>query len=234
MPDSTKMKILVIDSEGTARRSLRTCLEKEGHEVIEAATGHEGVHAAIRSRPGAVLLELTLSDIDGLKVLKQLREWTQAPVLMVSARNCDDDKIAALDSGANDYITKPFSTGELLARLRVAHRLAPPPPEEPTRFCCGGLHVDLVAHTVLMKGQRVELTDTEYSLLALFVKHSGKVLTYGCLLRKIWGTTDPAKMAHLRLYVEHLWEKLRADPVRPELFFANTGLGYRLVVKEKM
>jgi two-component system KDP operon response regulator KdpE len=227
------MKILVIDSERQTRQLLRTRLEEDGYNVVEAATGKEGVHQAIQSRPCAVLLELALSDINGLTVLKQLREWTQVPILVVSTRNFEDDKIAALDNGANDYITKPFSAGELLARLRVARRLAPPPREEPTSFCCGSLQVDLVACTVLMKGRKIELTDSEYSLLALFITHTGRVLTHGCLLRKLWGTTDPAKMTYLRVYMDHLWEKLQPDPADPELFFANTGIGYRLVLKEK-
>ncbi len=227
------MKILVIDGEPQTRRLLRVCLEENGYGVVQAATGKEGVHEAIKSRPCAVLLEIALSDIDGLTVLKQLREWTQVPVLVVSTRDNPDEKIAALDNGANDYITKPFNTGELLARLRVARRLVPVTVEEPTYFHCGDLQVDLTTHTVLMKGRKVELTDTEYSLLALFIKHTGRVLTHGCLLRKLWGTTDPAKMRSLRVYMEHLLEKLQPDPDEPELFFADTGIGYRLVLRER-
>lgn len=227
------MKILVIDGEPLTRRLLRTCLEENGYDVVLAACGKEGVQEAIKSRPCAVLLELALSDIDGLTVLKQLREWTRVPVLVVSTRDHPDDKIAALDNGANDYLTKPFHAGELLARLRVARRLVPLTIEEPTNFHCGDLQVDLMKHTVLMKGRTVELTDTEYSLLALFIKQNGKVLTHGCLLRKLWGTTDPAKMRSLHTFMDHLWEKLQADPDDPELYFANTGIGYRLVVRER-
>lgn len=227
------MKILVIDSEPQSWRLLRTSLEENGYYVVHAATGKEGFHQAINTRPCAVLLELALSDIDGLTVLKQLREWTQVPVLVISARDDPADKIAALDNGANDYVTKPFHAGELLARLRVARRLVPVTVEEPTNFHCGDLQVDLMTHTVLMKGRKVELTETEYSLLALFIKHTGRVLTHGCLLRKLWGTTDPGKMGSLRVYMDHLWEKLQADPDQPELFFADTGIGYRLVHRER-
>jgi two-component system KDP operon response regulator KdpE len=227
------MKILVIDGELQTRRLLRTCLESNGYEVVEAATGREGIDEAIRTCPGMVLLDLELSDVDGLIVLKQLREWTRIPILVVSARAHEEDKIVALDSGANDYIAKPFSTAELLARLRVAHRLAPPVSKEPTSFCCGGLQVDLAARTVLFKGQKIELTSTEYSLLALFIKHTGKVLTHGYLLREIWGATDAAKMGRLRVYMTHLREKLEPNPAESELFFTKTGIGYRLVLKER-
>lgn len=227
------MKILVIDGEPQTRRLLRTSLEENGYCVVQAATGKEGFHQAIKTRPCAVLLELALSDIDGLTVLKQLREWTQVPVLVISARDDPADKIAALDNGANDYVTKPFDVGELLARLRVARRLVPVTTEEPTNFHCGDLQVDLMTHTVLMRGRKVELTDTEYSLLALFIKHTGRVLTHGCLLRKLWGTTDPGKMGSLRVYMDRLWEKLQADPDEPELFFSDTGIGYRLVLRER-
>lgn len=211
------MKILVIDSEPQTPL-LRAFLEENGYCVVQAATGKEGIYEAIKSRPSAVLLELALPDLDGLTVLKQLREWTRVPLLVISTRDHPDLKITALDNGANDYLTKPFHVGELLARLRVARRSVPVAVEEPTNFHCGDLQVDLTTETVLMKGRKVELTDIEYSLLALFIKHSGRVLTHGCLLRKLWGTTDPAKMRSLRVFMAHLWEKLRDDPDEPELF----------------
>jgi two-component system KDP operon response regulator KdpE len=227
------MHILVIDSELPTRRLLRTCLELSGYEVVEAASGIEGIDELIRTRPGAVLMELELPDIDGLIVLKQLREWSQIPVLVVSTRAREDDKISALDSGANDYIAKPFSTGELLARMRVAHRLTPPLAEEPTICSFGGLQVNLVAQTVLFKGEKLELSSIEYSLLALFMKHTGKVLTHGFLLREIWGTTDAAKMGRLRMCMSHLREKLEPDPAESELSLSETGIGYRLVFRER-
>jgi two-component system KDP operon response regulator KdpE len=223
--------VLVIEDEIQMRRLLRVCLEMNGYEVAEAATGEEGLAEAIRIQPKVVLLDLGLPDMDGMNVLKRLREWSQAPVLMVSVREREDDKITALDNGANDYITKPFSTGELLARLRVVLRHAQPSTTA-TVFSSGNLQVDLTTRTVKMGDRVVKLTATEYALLHLFVQHAGKVLTHGQLLREIWGSQDVQKTGPLRVYMAYLREKLEANPAKPELLVTEPGVGYRLVLRE--
>ena len=223
--------VLIIDDEIQIRRLLRLCLERAGYGVVEAATGDEAITEAVRCQPDAVLLDLGLPDMDGLEVLKRLREWSQVPVLVVSVRGDEDDKISALDNGADDYVTKPFSTGEILARLRVAQRHARTP-ERPSVFRSGRLRVDLSARIVRVAGRNVRLTATEYSLLRLFVQHAGKVLTHGQILREIWGTDDPERMGHLRVYMAYLREKLEANPAEPELLTTEPGVGYRLAVQD--
>jgi two-component system KDP operon response regulator KdpE len=225
-----KPLILVIDDEVQIRRLLRVCLEMNAYEVVEAASGEAGLTEAIRCQPDIVLLDMGLPDIPGLSVLKRLREWSQAPVLVVSVRYREDDKIAALDNGANDYITKPFGTGELLARLRVILRSAQPQPKTEI-FHSGPLSVDLTTRTVKVNDRMVKLTATEYSLLLMFVRHAGKVLTHGQLLREIWDMKEADKTGPLRVYVGYLREKLEANPAKPELLITEPGVGYRLVVQ---
>jgi two-component system, OmpR family, KDP operon response regulator KdpE len=230
-PDPKKTTVLVIDDEVQIRRLLRVCLEMNGYDVVEAATGQSGIEEAVRCQPDIVLLDLGLPDIDGLNVLKRLREWSQAPVLVVSVRHREDDKITALDNGANDYITKPFGTGELLARLRVLQRSAQPRTRVEV-FHSGPLSVDLTSRTVKIKNRTIRLTATEYSLLLLFVQHAGKVLTHGQLLREIWGVAEVEKTGPLRVYVGYLRDKLEANPAKPELLITEPGVGYRLVIRE--
>jgi two-component system KDP operon response regulator KdpE len=229
--DVEKKLLLVIEDEVQIRRLLRVCLERNGYAVVEAASGEGGIDAAIRHQPEIVLLDLGLPDIDGLAVLKRLREWSQVPVLILSVRCREDDKIGALDSGANDYITKPFSTGELLARLRVVQRYALPR-ADPQLFTSGDLSVDLSTRTVKLKGHTVKLTATEYSLLTLFVQHAGKVLTHGQILREVWGSQEVDKTGPLRVYMGYLREKLETNPAKPQLFRTEPGVGYRLVLQE--
>jgi two-component system KDP operon response regulator KdpE len=224
-----KPVVLVIEDEVQIRRLLRACLERNDYEVVEAPTGETGLDAAIQHQPDLIVLDLGLPDIDGLAVLKRVREWSQVPILILSVRGREEDKISALDSGANDYITKPFSTGELLARLRVVRRYALPR-ADPETFTSGNLTVDLATRTVKMKGRTVKLTVTEYSLLALFVQHAGKVLTHGQLLREIWGSHEVDKTGPLRVYVGYLREKLENDPAKPQLLVTEPGVGYRLVL----
>jgi two-component system, OmpR family, KDP operon response regulator KdpE len=226
-----KPTVLVIDDEVQIRRLLRASLERNGYTVVEAATGELGLEEAARCQPDIVLLDLGLPDTDGLAVLKRLREWTQAPILVVTVRDHEDEKIAVLDHGADDYITKPFSTGEVLARLRAARRRVQPSAVL-TVFQSGPLSVDLTTRTVKVAGQKVKLTATEYSLLHLYVQHAGKVLTHGQILRAIWGTEDIEKTGYLRVYMAYLREKLEANPSEPELFVTEPGVGYRLVVQE--
>jgi two-component system KDP operon response regulator KdpE len=186
---------------------------------------------AIRFQPGVVLLDLGLPDMDGLDVLKRLREWSQAPVIVVSVRNSDDDKITALDNGANDYLTKPFSTGELLARLRVLQRY-PQPSSKAQVFRSGSLQVDLTTRTVTVGNRVVRLTATEYSLLHLLVRHAGRVLTHGHILREVWGEREAEDTGPLRVYVTYLRDKLEANPAKPELLLTEPGVGYRLALRD--
>jgi two-component system, OmpR family, KDP operon response regulator KdpE len=224
-----KPLILIVDDEPQIRRLLRAALEISDYDVVEAATGREGTAQAVRCQPDLMLLDLGLPDMDGNAVLKRFREWSRAPVMVVSVRRDEDDKIAALDNGANDYITKPFSTGELLARLRAMRRTMPPQ-ESPEIFESGNLTVDTAARLVKVKGRTVKLRAAEYALLLEFVHNAGKVLTHGHLLRKLWGINSPEKTGVLRVYINSLREKLEADPSSPRLLVTEPGVGYRLVV----
>ena len=223
--------VLVIDDEVQMRRLLRLSLESNGYRVFEAASGQEGLAEAAQRRPEIILLDLGLPDLDGVTVLKRLREWTQVPIIVLSVREREEDKIAALDNGADDYIPKPFSTGELLARLRVALRHSQPR-EENAVFHSGNIEVDLIARIVRVTGKEVKLTATEYGLLQLFVKHAGKVLTQRQIMREVWGSNYIEQTHYLRVYMKHLREKLESDPSRPELFITEPGVGYRLVLKD--
>jgi len=221
---------LVIDDEVQIRRLLRLTLEANGYKVYEAATGQDGLLEAAQRRPEVVVLDLGLPDLDGVTVLKRLREWSRAPVLVLSVRDRDEDKIAALDNGADDYVTKPFSTGELLARLRVAQRHVQPTPDTAI-FRSGDLQVDLTARVVTVKGRDVKLTATEYALVRMFVRHAGKVLTHRQILREVWGPNSEEQTHYLRVYLGHLREKLEANPAQPEHFITEPGVGYRLIEK---
>jgi two-component system KDP operon response regulator KdpE len=227
-----KLAVLVIEDEIHMRRMLRVCLERNGYQVVEATTGEEGISEALRCQPDVILLDLGLPDMDGLQVLKRLREWSRTPIFIISVRGQEEEKITALDNGANDYITKPFGTGELLARLRVVQRYGQATSQQPAVFKSGDLEVDLAARAVKVKGKMVKLTATEYSLLVLFVQHAGKLLTHGYLLREIWGSQDVEKTAPLRVYMGYLREKLEANPAKPELLITEPGVGYRLVIKD--
>jgi two-component system KDP operon response regulator KdpE len=226
-----KPNALVIDDELQIRRLLRVCLEAKGYRVAEAASGQEGITQAAQYPPDVVILDLGLPDMDGVAVLKRLREWTKVPVVVLSVRDREEDKIAALDNGADDYVTKPFGTGELLARLRVAQRHAQSQSENIV-FRSGGLEVDLAGRTVTLNGKMVKLTATEYSLLRLFVQHAGKVLTHRQILREVWGPNYTEQTHYLRVYMTHLREKLETEPSSPTLLITEPGIGYRLVEKE--
>ncbi len=227
-PSTIKPTALIIDDELQIRRLLRVCLESNGYRVLEATTGQEGITEAAQHPPDVVVLDLGLPDMDGVTVLKRLREWSRVPVLVLSVRDREEDKVAALDNGADDYVTKPFGTAELLARLRVAQRHSLPAGESPV-FRAGGVEVDLTARTVKLKGADVKLTATEYSLLRLFVQHSGKVLTHRQILKEVWGQGYVEQTHYLRVYIAHLREKLEADPAKPRLITTEPGVGYRLM-----
>ncbi len=219
---------LVIDDEPQIRRLLTISLEAGGYRVVAANSGQEGLVLAAQHRPGVIILDLGLPDLSGLEVLKRLREWTQTPVLILTVQDAEADKIAALDAGADDYVTKPFNTGELLARLRAARRHADKARAEEPVFQAGDLVVDLVARRVTRKGQPVKLTATEYALLRLFIQHAGKVLTHRQILREVWGPTHETHTHYLRVYLAHLREKLEKNPAAPALLITESGVGYRL------
>jgi two-component system KDP operon response regulator KdpE len=223
--------VLVIDDEVQIRRFLRISLEANSYIVHEATTGQDGLAQAALCRPDVVILDLGLPDIDGLTVLKRLREWSRTPVIVLTVHSADADKIALLDAGADDYLTKPFSLGELLARLRLAQRHARPLPESSV-FRSGPLIVDLARRSVSLNHQVVKLTATEYSLLRLFIQNAGKVLTHRQILREVWGPDYEEETQYLRVYVAQIRHKLEADPAGPKLLVTESGVGYRLVLEE--
>jgi two-component system KDP operon response regulator KdpE len=217
---------LIVDDEVQIRRLLRVALEAEGYQVREAETGQQGLIEIANYKPSAVLLDLGLPDMDGLEMLKRLREWSETPVIVLTVRDDEQEKIAALDAGAEDYVTKPFSAPELLARLRAAQRKTRPP-EETAVFTQGDLVVDLTAHVVTRGGREIKLTATEYALLRLFVKNPGRVLTHRYILREIWGPKSEEHRQYLRVYVTHLRQKIEVDSAKPRLIKTESGIGYR-------
>ena len=222
--------ILVIDDEIQIRRLLRITLESGGYAVREAEAGQLGLVEIAARRPDLVILDLGLPDLPGLDVLIRLREWSQVPVLILSVRGQEKDKIAALDAGADDYLTKPFGSGELLARLRVLLRRVQSP-EEATILRFGRIELDFLRRTVTRDGVQVKLTAKEYSLLRLLALHRGKVLTHQHLLRELWGPNAADQTQYLRVYMAHLRQKLEEKPNTPVFFKTESGIGYRLVTE---
>lgn len=221
--------ILIIDDEAQIRRFLRVSLEAAGYRVVEAATGQDGIVQAAMSRPHTVILDLGLPDLSGLEVLEKIREWSAVPVIVLSVQDAEQDKIAALDAGADDYVTKPFGMGELLARLRVATRHAQPAPES-SEFRNGHLYVDFVHRLVKVNEQPVKFTAIEYDLLLLFIKHAGKVLTHRQILKEVWGPHNVEQTQYLRVYMTQLRKKLELDPGQPQMFLTESGVGYRMIL----
>lgn len=226
MPDAPL--VLVIEDEAPVRSFLRTALETHDYRVAEAETAREGLAQATGRGPDVVLLDLGLPDEDGLLVLRRLREWSRTPVIVISARGREDDKVAALDAGADDYLTKPFNVGELLARIRVALRHAATTPGSEPRFESGDLAVDLARRTVTVRGTEVHLTPTEFKLLAALVRHAGKVLTHRQLLHDVWGAHTVTQVSALRVYMNQLRHKIEAEPAHPRHVITEPGVGYRL------
>jgi two-component system, OmpR family, KDP operon response regulator KdpE len=220
----------LIEDEPQMSRFLRITLQGHGYQLIESATGQDGLIQAATRNPDVVLLDLGLPDIDGLEVTKQLRQWSQVPLIVISAREQEEDKVRALDAGADDYLTKPFGAGELLARIRVSLRhmaMQHTGSEEPV-FVLDNLKVDLAKRQVLLDGREVHLTPIEYRLLAFLIKHAGKVITHTHLLKEVWGTAYAGQTHYLRIYMAQLRHKLEADPARPRFFINEPGVGYRL------
>lgn len=226
----TPPTVLLIDDELQIQRLLRITLEGAGYKVHIASTGEEGLREAAMARPDLVMLDLGLPDAEGLDVLRSLRGWATFPVIILSVRSSEQDIIAALDCGADDYLTKPFRAGELLARVRAAlrhHQMS----DQGSIFQSGSLFVDLAARVVKRGSEPVKLTPTEYSLLALFVRHPGKVLTHRYILQQIWGPTFEDESQYSRVYVAQLRKKLEDDPSSPKLLITESGIGYRFVAE---
>jgi two-component system KDP operon response regulator KdpE len=220
--------VLVVDDELQIRRFLRISLEASQYRVQEAETGQGALVKAAQLRPDVIILDMNLPDLEGIEVLRRLREWTSTPVIILSVRDAERDKVAALDAGADDYLTKPFSTAELLARLRLAQRHAQPAPEEPV-LTFGDVQIDLTRRAVTRKGEPVRLTPTEYALLRLLAHHAGRVLTHRQILKEVWGPEYVGETHYLRVYFAQLRQKLEENPALPRLIVTEPGVGYRLL-----
>ncbi len=221
--------ILVVDDEPQLQRFLGAALKSHGYRVLAATTAEEGLRLALSHRPEAILLDLGLPDRDGLQVVEDLRVACDTPIIVISARGQEDDKVGALEAGANDYLTKPFGTRELVARIRVALRPRLPLAEGAPVFSFGEITVDLGNHTVTRGGQKVHLTPNEFKLLVTLLKHRGRVLTHNQLLKEVWGAGNLQQTHYLRVYMNQLRHKLEDDPARPRHLQTELGVGYRLV-----
>ena len=221
------VRVLVVDDEAAIRRYLRASLSAHGYTVFEVESGKAALEAITAERPDMVILDLGLPDVDGVEVTRLLREWSRIPIIILSVRGQEADKIAALDAGADDYLTKPFGTGELLARMRVALRRASQSQAEPV-FIVDELAVDLGRRLVAVAGAEVQLTPTEYDLLRTLVSHAGKVLTHRQLLREVWGMGYEQETHMLRVNISNLRHKIETDPARPHYILTEPGVGYRL------
>lgn len=222
--------ILIVDDEIQIRRFLQITLVANGYKVHEAETGQDGLKKAAQLRPDLIILDMGLPDMDGLQVLQQIRVWTKTPVIILSVRNTDHDKVSALDSGADDYLSKPFSVEELMARVRVAQRHALPDQETDEIFVTGRLQVDLAHRFVTVNDEPVSLSPTEYALLRLMIQNAGKVLTHRQILREVWGIEYVNETHYLRVYFAQLRQKIEENPSLPQILITEPGVGYRLVL----
>lgn len=222
----SKPLILIVDDEPQIRRLLTLMLEANGYRVLTAASGQESLVLAAQHQPALVLLDIGLPDMPGQAVLQRLREWSQVPTIILSVRDDERGKVAALDGGADDYVTKPFNADELLARLRVALRRANNK-EDQAWFRADDLLVEFAARRVTVQGREIRLTKLEYDLLRLLVRHAGKVLTHSQILREVWGPTHEQDTHYLRVYVAHLREKIESSPEAPRKILTELGVGYR-------
>ncbi len=224
--------VVVIEDDPQIRRFLRAALPSHGFRVTEAANGEDGLREAAARPPDLIILDLGLPDLDGLDVIRRLREWTQVPIIVLSARGQEQDKVSALEAGADDYLTKPFGIGELLARVRVALRHADRAAARPSApaFAVGDLRVDLAGRRVFVADREIHLTPIEYKLLTTLVRHAGKVVTHGQLLREVWGPKQEGQAHYVRVYMTHLRHKIEAEPAQPRYLITAPGVGYRLVL----
>lgn len=224
---STLPRVLVVDDEVTILRFLRSALDSGEFSLYQAENGHSALAAAAAVRPDIILLDLGLPDMDGVEVIRRIREWSQVPIIVLSVRDSEDDKVGALDAGADDYLIKPFSVAELQARIRVSLRRSLLEAPEPV-YRSSGLEVDLPRRRVVVRGEEVQLTPTEYELLRLLVTHAGKVLTHGQILKQIWGTAYAEQQNVLRVNISNLRQKIEENPSRPRYIVTELGIGYRL------
>jgi two-component system, OmpR family, KDP operon response regulator KdpE len=224
MPDE---RVLIVDDEPAIRKFLRVTLTAQAYNTIEAASGQEALSKATADKPDIIILDIGLPDINGIEVTRLLRQWTQLPIIILSVRGAESDKIAALDAGADDYLTKPFGVGELLARLRAALRRVAQTTNEPV-FTSGNLKVDLSLRLITVSGLEVQLTPTEYELLRVMVTHAGKVLTHHFLLREVWGAEYGEEFHMLHVNISNLRRKIEPDSTRPQFIITEPGVGYRL------
>jgi two-component system KDP operon response regulator KdpE len=222
----SQLRVLVVDDEMAIRRFLRTSLSAEGFEVHEAATGEQALALTAKDRPDLVLLDLGLPDLDGVQVTRRLREWSKVPIIIISVRDREEDKVRALDEGADDYLTKPFGLGELFARIRAAMRHVKTVEEEPI-FSAGKLSIDFSKRVVKLAGGELQLTPTEYGLLRELSANLGKVLTHRQLLRQVWGPAYEQDTHLLRVHMSNLRQKIEQDATRPEYIVTEAGVGYR-------
>ena len=220
-------RVLVVDDENAIRRYLRTALTAQGFAVYEASNGQETLNAVIENRPDVIILDLGLPDFDGIEVTRRLREWSNTPIIILSVREAEQDKIAALDAGADDYLTKPFGTGELMARMRVVMRRLAGKSDEPV-LQVDDLKMDLSRRIVTLNESQISLTPTEYEILRLLLQNAGKVLTHRQLLRQVWGTAYESEMHMLRVNISNLRRKIEHDPARPHYLITESGVGYRI------
>ncbi len=223
----TDARVLAVDDEPAIRRFLHVSLSAHGYTVFEAGSGQAALSAVIADRPDLIILDLGLPDLDGIEVTRRLREWTHIPIIILSVRGQEADKIAALDAGADDYVVKPFGVGELLARMRVALRHVAPPSDEPI-VAIDDLVIDRARREVKVAGREVQLTPTEYGLLCALAAHAGKVLTHRHLLHELWGPGYEQEAHMLRVNISNLRRKLEPDPTRPHYIVTEPGVGYRL------
>ena len=220
--------ILIIDDEAQIRRMLRLSLDAHGYQVREATTSQEGLQQAAMAMPDLIILDLNLPDRGGLDTLKDIREWSRTPVIVLSVKNSEQDKIELLDSGADDYLTKPFSMGELLARIRTALRHSVPETSGGI-ITAGDIAVDFVRRTVTRNGEEIKLTPTEYSIIKVLAGNAGKVLTHNQIMDELWGPDTHADPSYLRVYILQLRKKIEKDPARPEIIVTEPGVGYRML-----
>ena len=226
-------KLLVIEDEAPIRSFLRAGLATSGYQLVEALGGEEGIHQAATHSPDLILLDLGLPDIDGIEVTKRIREWSQVPIIILSARGQDEDKVTALDIGANDYLTKPFSMVELQARIRVwLRRARRGEDDESGEISAGPIKIDFAERRVLLHNAEIHLTPIEYKLLSLLMRNAGKVLTHKKILTEVWGPSYSRETHYLRVFMKQLRHKLEQDPARPEFLTTEPGVGYRFRIKE--
>lgn len=231
MNDAAGSRILLVEDDLAVQNLVTTALDLQGYHVEKASTGEEAIMDAASRNPDLIMLDLGLPDIDGVEVIAKIRSWSAVPIIVISARTEDSDKIGALDAGADDYLTKPFSVEELLARVRASLRrkgMAMPDATEESTFANGPLHIDYAAGCATIDGEELSLTPTEYKLLVLLAKNVGKVLTHTYITREIWGTSWDSDIASLRVFMRTLRKKIEADPSHPTLIQTHVGVGYRM------